>query len=57
MISLNNSCAKEKIRLGGSIGVSHKMKKIKCVVFDLDNTLWSGILMENESVELKRRYD
>lgn len=33
------------------------MKKIKCVVFDLDNTLWSGILMENESVELKRRYD
>lgn len=29
------------------------MKKIKCVVFDLDNTLWSGILMENESVEIK----
>lgn len=24
----------------------------KCVVFDLDNTLWNGVLLENEDVEL-----
>src|SRR4030095_2822696 len=25
----------------------------KCVVFDLDNTLWEGILLENENVKLR----
>ncbi len=29
-----------------------KEKKIKCVVWDLDNTLWSGVLIENENVIL-----
>lgn len=29
-----------------------KMKKIKCVVWDLDNTIWDGVLIE-ESVNLK----
>lgn len=29
------------------------MKSIKCVVWDLDNTLWDGILVEDESVSLK----
>lgn len=27
--------------------------KIKCVVWDLDNTLWDGILLESESVTLR----
>jgi len=26
---------------------------IKCVVWDLDNTLWDGILLENENVQLR----
>ncbi len=28
-------------------------KKIKCLVWDLDNTLWNGTLLENDDVELK----
>lgn len=28
-------------------------KKIKCVVWDLDNTIWDGILAENKEVALK----
>jgi HAD superfamily phosphatase (TIGR01681 family) len=28
------------------------MKKIKCVVWDLDNTIWKGILSENDDVIL-----
>lgn len=27
--------------------------KIKCVVWDLDNTLWNGILLEDENVSIK----
>ncbi|PEL51883.1 HAD-IIIC family phosphatase [Bacillus wiedmannii] len=27
-------------------------KKIKCLVWDLDNTLWDGILLEDQNVEL-----
>lgn len=30
-----------------------KQKSIKCVVWDLDNTLWDGILLEDERVTLK----
>lgn len=30
------------------------MRKIKCVVWDLDNTLWDGILSENKQVTLKK---
>ena len=30
-------------------------KKVKCVVWDLDNTVWNGILSENESGEMKLR--
>lgn len=29
------------------------MKDIKCVIWDLDNTLWNGILLEDEAVHLK----
>lgn len=28
-------------------------KKIKCVVWDLDNTLWSGVLSEGDDVKLR----
>ena len=28
-------------------------KKIKCVVWDLDNTLWDGVLLEGDKVKLK----
>lgn len=28
-------------------------KKIKCLVWDLDNTLWNGTLLENDDVKLK----
>lgn len=31
-----------------------KEKKVKLVIWDLDNTLWEGILAENESVILRR---
>lgn len=29
-----------------------KQKTIKCVVWDLDNTLWDGILLENDQISL-----
>lgn len=29
------------------------MKKIKCVVWDLDNTVWNGTLIEDEKVDLR----
>ncbi|HYW08705.1 MAG TPA: HAD-IIIC family phosphatase, partial [Longimicrobium sp.] len=28
-------------------------KKVKCVVWDLDHTVWNGILLEDEAVELR----
>ncbi len=32
-----------------------EIKKVKCLVWDLDNTLWDGILSENESVALREK--
>ncbi len=32
---------------------SASQPKIKCVVWDLDNTMWNGILLENEAVLLR----
>lgn len=32
---------------------SNKIKPIKLVVWDLDNTLWNGVLLEDASVELR----
>lgn len=29
-----------------------KQKKVKCIVWDLDNTLWKGVLLENDEIEL-----
>ncbi len=34
-------------------GNTQKNKKIKCVVWDLDNTLWNGILLENDTLSLR----
>lgn len=31
-----------------------KIKKIKCVVWDLDNTLWDGVLLEDNQVKPRR---
>lgn len=28
-------------------------KEIKCVIWDLDNTIWDGVLIENENITLK----
>ena len=33
--------------------VAEKTKKIKCVVWDLDNTLWDGVLVEDGAEKLK----
>lgn len=30
-----------------------QVKHIKCVIWDLDNTLWNGVLLEDETVTLK----
>lgn len=30
-----------------------KCKEVKCIIWDLDNTIWNGILLEDSSVELK----
>jgi len=30
-----------------------KQQKIKCVVWDLDNTLWQGVLLENDQLTLR----
>lgn len=30
-----------------------KRKKVKCVVWDLDNTIWQGVLLENDLVRLR----
>jgi FkbH-like protein len=35
--------------------LAENSKKIKCVVWDLDNTLWKGVLLENNSVTLNDR--
>ena len=32
--------------------MSVSYKEIKCVVWDLDNTLWEGILLEDQEVKL-----
>ena len=31
----------------------NEQKEIKCVIWDLDNTIWDGILLENDEIKLK----
>lgn len=33
--------------------MSESTKEVKCVIWDLDNTLWDGILVESDNVRLK----
>jgi FkbH-like protein len=40
-----------------SAGATKKPKTVKCVVWDLDHTLWNGILLEDERVELRPGVD
>lgn len=35
-------------------GEEIKRSKVKCVVWDLDNTLWDGVLLEDEEVTLRQ---
>ncbi|MBF0450070.1 MAG: HAD-IIIC family phosphatase [Candidatus Magnetomorum sp.] len=37
-----------------TIRTQNDTQKIKCVVWDLDNTLWDGVLLENDAVSLKK---
>ena len=32
------------------------MPKVKCLIWDLDNTLWDGVLIENEQVNLREEF-
>lgn len=34
----------------------HEGKKVKCVIWDLDNTLWDGVLIENHEVKIKDEF-
>ena len=33
--------------------MSHQANPVKCVVWDLDNTIWSGVLLEDPAVTLR----
>jgi HAD superfamily phosphatase (TIGR01681 family) len=33
--------------------VQSKKHKIKCVIWDLDNTLWRGVLLEDNNITLR----
>lgn len=35
------------------MNIQDKNRKIKCVVWDLDNTLWKGVIIENKNVVLR----
>ena len=37
-----------------SVNVDESQKKIKCVVWDLDNTLWDGVLLEDDQVKIRQ---
>jgi len=43
----------DRSSLTSSDNAGDKKKYIKCVVWDLDNTLWHGVLLEDESVVLR----
>ncbi|MBF0201576.1 MAG: hypothetical protein HQK66_09745, partial [Desulfamplus sp.] len=36
-----------------AIAKDNRERKIKCVVWDLDNTLWRGTLLENSNVVMR----
>jgi FkbH-like protein len=42
-----------KTKSSGDAVAPAKRRKVKCVVWDLDNTLWSGTLLEGDAVRLR----
>jgi FkbH-like protein len=41
------------VRFSGRTSIRTKVPGVKCVVWDLDNTLWDGVLLEKDDVQLK----
>jgi len=41
------------VRFSGRSSIRTNVPGVKCVVWDLDNTLWDGVLLEKDDVELK----
>ena len=37
----------------GKLPIKTKRQSIKCVVWDLDNTLWDGVLLEDGQISLR----
>ncbi len=44
---------KESIKESIEESIEESTKEIKCVVWDLDNTVWDGVLVEHDDVHLK----
>src|SRR5436305_6881915 len=42
-----------KNRPSGEAAAPARRRKVKCVVWDLDNTLWNGTLLEGDEVRLR----
>jgi FkbH-like protein len=43
----------EKLQGHATATVGHPARPVKCVVWDLDNTLWDGVLLEDRHIALK----
>jgi len=43
----------ETLQARATVAEAKKPKTVKCVVWDLDHTVWNGILLEDERVELR----
>jgi len=42
-----------KNEIAGDAAATAKRRKVKCVVWDLDNTVWDGTLLEGDKVQLR----
>ena len=51
MLLVNELGLKNEISVDA--GAAAKRRKVKCVVWDLDNTLWNGTLLEGDKVQLR----
>jgi FkbH-like protein len=43
----------EKERIYSALSTYQKVQPVKCVIWDLDNTVWHGVLAENDDLVLK----
>jgi len=48
-----NDHRKSELQTNASISPSNRANAGKCVVFDLDNTLWDGVLLETDNIRLR----